>query len=193
MLRRRHLQRGEHLVRLDAEASRDLRDRRGPAELVLQLLRGAVDPDQVLLQPSRHAHRPGAVAEVPADLPGDGRRGERAELVLQRGIESLDRLDQTDEAHLLDVLERLPSVGKAAGDVVDEIAVQLDQALTDARVAGGPVLAEQTLRLVTFRARRRLGQRALPRRRAAAPRRRRHETRYLVSRTRSPPVRSSTR
>ena len=64
-----------------------------------------------------------------------GRR-EGAELVLQRRVEALDRLDQAEEADLFDVLEGLAAVGEAASDVMDEVAVQLDEALADAADRG---------------------------------------------------------
>ena len=99
-----------------------------------------------------------------------------------------------EEPNLLDVLERLAAVGEAAGDVVDEVAVELDKLLADLRVAGAVELAEQAAHLGTLGGVRRLGDRSLAGRHAvAAPRRWGHEALYLVSRTRRFPVRSSTR
>src|SRR5438105_1985992 len=195
VLGRRDLAGRKHLVRLDAEAVGDLRDRWLAAELVLQLLAHRVDPHQVLLQAPRHPDRPGAVAEVAADLAGDRRRGEGAELVLKGRIEALDGLDEADEADLLDVLQGLAAVGEAARDEVHQIAVQLHQAIAEPPVAGAVELAQQAPHLLSLRRRLGFGDAPLARPlgdRTAAPRRA-HETRYLVRRTRSPPVRSSSR
>src|SRR5205807_8632043 len=143
------------------------------------------------------------------DLAHDGRGGEGAELVLQPRIETLDRVDQPEEAHLLDVFERLAAVGEAAGDVVDEIGVQLHQPVAHRRIAVGGVLAEKPANLFPLAVGGRLGngphpgrsRSPAPRRPGtptglrtrAAPRARGHEMRYFVRRTRRPPVRSSTR
>src|SRR6202030_2109046 len=141
---RRHLHRREHLVRLEPDPVGDLRDRRGPAQLVLERLGRRIHLGEVLLQPAWNPNGPGPVAKVAPDLAGDRWGGEGAELVLQRWVEPLDRLDEPKEADLLDVLERLATVGKAPRDVVDEVAVQLDEALADPRIAGLVELAEQT-------------------------------------------------
>ena len=195
MLGRRHLERGEHVLGLEPDALADLGDARRAAQLAGQLLGGGVDPQEVLLQPSWHPHRPGAVAEVAADLAHDGRRRERAELVPQRGIEALDGVDQAQEADLFDVLERLAAVGEPARDEVDEVGVQLDELVANVRVVVIAVLLQQATHQVAALARRRLGDRAgsLLSRRPVVTGHEAHEALYFVSRTRRPPVRSSTR
>ena len=55
-------------------------------------------------------HRPAAVAEVALELAGDGRRRERRELQPAIGLEPLDRLEQTDERDLAQVVGRLAAV-----------------------------------------------------------------------------------
>ncbi len=121
-------------------------------------------------------------------------RGEGAELVLERRVEPLDRLDQAEEADLLDVLEGLAAVGEATRDVVDEVAVELDEPLADARIAGFVELAKQAPHLGPLGRLRGLRDGPLAGRHAvAATRRGGHDALYLVSRTRRLPVRSSTR
>src|SRR3977135_2977366 len=98
------------------EVRRDLRDRGTASQLLAELFVATHRPAVVLLQPPRHPDRPGAVAKVAPDLAQYGWVRKAAELVLAIGIEAVDRLDEAKEADLHDVLERLTTVGEAAGD-----------------------------------------------------------------------------
>ncbi len=122
------------------------------------------------------------VAKVLNSLPSDG-------------IEALDGVDEPEEADLLDVLEWLAAVAEAASDEVDEVGVEVDQLVADRRVARVAVLLEQAAHQVAALARRRLGDGpgSLLVRRPVVTGQSGHDARYFVSRTRRPPVRSSTR
>ena len=85
-----------------------------------------------LLEPPRHPDRPALVAEVALDLADDRRGGVRRELDAALGLEPVDRLDQPDRADLDQVLEGLAAVAEAAGAVLDQREVEVDQV-----VAGG--------------------------------------------------------
>jgi hypothetical protein len=63
-----------------------------------------------LLHATGHAHGPPAVAEVPLELAGDGRRRERRELQPAIGLEPLDRLEEPDERDLAQVVRGLTAV-----------------------------------------------------------------------------------
>ena len=103
----RGLQRLDDLVLVGAGRLRELRDRRGPAELRRLRLDRSREPDAELLDPARHVERPRAVAEVALDLADDGRHRVRGELHLALGVEALDREQQADRADLDEVLLRL--------------------------------------------------------------------------------------
>ena len=80
-----------------------------------------------LLQRARHADGPALVAEVALDLADHVGRGVGGERHLAVQLEAVDRLDQADRAHLLDVLQRLAAAGVAAGQRAHERQVALDQ------------------------------------------------------------------
>ena len=96
-----------------------------------------------LLERARHADRPALVAEVALDLADDVRRGVGGERDLALELEAVDRLDQADRAHLLDVLERLAAAGVAARERAHQRQVALDQLLARRRVAALVVAAQQ--------------------------------------------------
>ena len=56
------------------------------------------------------------VAEVSTQLAGDGRRGVSAELGLLRQVEALDRLEQCEKGHLLEVVAVQAPPGVAVGE-----------------------------------------------------------------------------
>ena len=80
-----------------------------------------------------HAHRPAAVAEVTLQLTGDRRRGERRELQAPVGLEALDRLEQSDQRDLAQVVGRLAAVREAAGEELGEAHVLLDELVAQRR------------------------------------------------------------
>src|ERR1022692_4084064 len=109
-------------------------------------------------------------------------------------MRTADLYADEDQPYLLDVLEGLAAIGEPAGDVMDEIAVELDEAFANSRVARLVEFAQQTPHLGPLSRLRRLRDRSLARRHTvAATRRGGHDALYLVSRTRRLPVRSSTR
>ena len=70
-------------------------------------------------------------------------RGVGGERHVARELEAVDRLDQPDGAHLLDVLQRLAAPGVAARQRAHERQVALDQLLARRRVALVVVAAQQ--------------------------------------------------
>src|ERR1700716_4095900 len=130
------------------EVRRDLRHRGTASQLLAELFLAAHRPAVVLLQPPRHPERPGAVAKVAPYLAHDGRRRKAAELVLAIGVEAFDRLDEAKEADLHDILERLTTVGEAAGDELHQLGVELDEAFAGRWVPARGVGAEETSDLV---------------------------------------------
>src|SRR6202035_3310613 len=109
----------------------DLGDGGLAPQLVAELLARTHGAHVVLLETTGHADGPGAVAEVALDLADDRRGREGAELVLQRRVEPLDGLDQAEEADLLDVLLGLTAIDEAPREVVDQVGVELDEAVAD--------------------------------------------------------------
>src|SRR5262249_28037711 len=130
-------QRGAHLhglqdvVGLHPETFGHLGDCRLPVQLVLHRLVGPNHLLVELLQAAGEAYRPPLVAEVTPDLSQDRGRCEGGELVAHVRVEPVDRLDQTQEAHLDYVLQRLATVLKAPGQEVDEALVATNKLLTD--------------------------------------------------------------
>ena len=68
---------------------------------------GAVELEVQLLHPPGHPNRPTPVAEVTLQLTEDCGHGERRELQTAVGLEPLDRLEQTHERDLAEIVERL--------------------------------------------------------------------------------------
>ena len=129
------LARLEQLLERDAEPLRELRRRRGAAELARQRLAGRLEPDRQLLQVARHAHRPALVAEVALELAQDRRDGEAREGRLARRIEAVDRLQQPERGDLDQVVERLAAALVAAGELARERQKALDELLARELIA----------------------------------------------------------
>ena len=100
-----------------------------------QLRHGAVDLQRELLQVARHAHRPGAVAEVALDLAEDRRDGVAGERDLALEVEAVDRLDEAQRGDLQEVVERLLRALVAARELARERQEALDERLAVDRVA----------------------------------------------------------
>src|SRR5262249_37321443 len=92
-----------------------------------------------------------AVAEVSLDLARDRRYREAGELGAALRIEPVDRLDQSDRAHLNEILERLSRSRVTARDRADEREVQGNQPVAGIRIARLLVPAEQDIRLPRVR------------------------------------------
>ncbi len=119
----------------------DLFDRRGPAEDVGQGLLGLGELRAQFLQAARDVHGPGGVAEVALDLAGDVREGERGELDLALGVVAVDGFDETDGAHLDDVLDVQTAASCAGAEAprgeLHEGEVHLDQGVAGVLVLAG--------------------------------------------------------
>src|SRR5918995_2376894 len=148
-IRRAHFHGLEHLLRRGLQLLGDLRDTRRAAEASGEALDGARHRRVQLLERARHADCPALVAEVALDLADHvrGRVGGERHLALE--LEAVDRLDQADRAHLLDVLERLAAPRVAPRERAHQREVALDQLLAGGRVAVLAVAAQQGAVLLT--------------------------------------------
>src|SRR6266508_4491574 len=79
---------------------------------------------------------------MPLQLAEDGRGGEGRELEATGGIEALDRLEQSDERDLDEVVARLATVREPAGEEVGQRGVFLDELVAHGAVAGAAVNLE---------------------------------------------------
>ena len=131
----------QHVFLGELEMNSKLGHGRCPAVALGQFGSGLVERELELLQPPRHPDRPALVAEVPLDLPHDGRSRIRRELHTAPEVEPVDRLDQPDRGDLDEVVERLAAVAEPPGEVFDQREVQLDQLVAD-RAALGVVLGQ---------------------------------------------------
>ena len=99
--------------------------------------------DACLLITPRYPDRAAAIAQVPLDLPEDVRDRERRKLDFPIGLETIDRLDEPDRAHLHEILETLAAVRIRAGNRHDQWDVRLDQAFSSGEVPLLPIRAQQ--------------------------------------------------
>ena len=106
-----------------------------------------------LLDPTRHAHRPSLVAEVPLQLSDDRRRRERRELQAAFGLEALDGLQQTDERDLAQIVERLAAMLEPSREELGEPHVGFDELVAQIAVVGAAVLREPRVELAAARLR----------------------------------------
>jgi hypothetical protein len=96
---------------------------------------GALDLERHLLQVARHAHRPGAVAEVALDLAEDRRDRVAGERHLAGGVEAVDGLDEAQRRDLDEVVHRLVGALVAPRELPGQRQVTLDQRVAQRRVA----------------------------------------------------------
>ncbi len=68
------------------------------------------------LHPAGDVQLPGVVPEIALELAVDGRHGVRQEGVAAAGVEAVDRLDQAEARHLVEVLAALGRAAVAPGD-----------------------------------------------------------------------------
>jgi len=132
----------DRLFLLDPGRGRELGDRRRPAELGRQLVEDAGEPKAELLEASGHVHRPRLVAEVPADLPDDGRHRIAREVDAAIDVEPVDRLDEADRSDLNEILERLAAPGIPQRERADE-RHELDERLVPGGLVAVPVVGDQ--------------------------------------------------
>ena len=106
------------LSRLKTQMLRDHLDGRGQTRTLLRSSRSAWATRRAQsLDRTRHMHGPTSVTEVTADLAEDGRLGEGEERAASRGLVSVNCLDKPDAGGLIEILDRLASSSKAAGEV----------------------------------------------------------------------------
>jgi hypothetical protein len=99
------------------------------AELLGERLTCGVDLRPQLLQPARNPDVPTLVAEMAAQLTEDGGHGIPGEAAAPRGIEAVDRLDQADGGHLVQVLVGLAAALEPPGGVLGHRQMEPDQLL----------------------------------------------------------------
>ena len=107
----------EDLLGADPDAPGDLVRCRGATALGLEVVRDALHADRELLQVARHAQGPALIAEMAPELAQYGRHGERRERCRAGWIEAVDRLQQAERGHLLEVFERFVAPRIAAREL----------------------------------------------------------------------------
>jgi len=127
-----------------------------------ELAHRTIDLQRHLLQVSRDAHRPRAVAEVALDLAEDGGDGVAGERDLAVEVEAVDGLDQPERGDLHEVVERLLRALVTTGQLAGEREEALDEHLAVDGVAPVQVaLEERPVLLSAVRRARRLVGRCL--------------------------------
>ena len=132
----------DHVLLPNRDALGELPRGRRPPELLVQDRRGITHREVQLLDPTRHAHRPAAIPEVPLELTQDRRGRERAETHAMIGIEALDGLQQTHHRDLAQVLERLATVHHAPRQRLGQPRVLRDQLVAERALTRPAILAE---------------------------------------------------
>src|SRR5680860_1236253 len=107
---------------------------RGAVELDGELLDDLVQTDVEVLQRPRDLDRPALVPEVALDLAENGGCGVGGEFHPAGDVETVDRLDQTDRAHLNQVLDRLAPGSEAARETANQGKVPGDGLLTGRQI-----------------------------------------------------------
>jgi hypothetical protein len=82
-----------------------------------QVFAGDGDLAAEVLQPARYSHCPATIAKVPTDLAEDGRDGESGEGAAPR-VEPVHRVEQSDRAHLDEIVVWLTASAEPLGKVV---------------------------------------------------------------------------
>ena len=132
----------EDVVSGDVEMEGDLGNTRGATELLRELVHGGAEAQIQLLALAWWANRPGSIAEVSLELTLDRCRREGRELDVSAGIEALDRLQQTDECNLNQIVERLSPVCESTRNVYREALVRLDELVANAPFTRSLILDE---------------------------------------------------
>jgi hypothetical protein len=133
----------DDVVAVDPEVCGDLVDGGRASGPDRQFVDRPAHGDVELFGAAGHLHRPGRVPEVALDLAFDRAAGERRERHPDGDVETVDRLDQRQHRHLLDVTVAARSVLEAAGDVDRQAHVLLDDPVPDASTARPAILLEQ--------------------------------------------------
>ena len=139
------LARLEHILGIDAGVLGDLGCGGRGAGRPGELLTHPLDAHGELLEVARHAQRPAVVAEVALDRADDARYRVGREGGLAAGVEAVDRLDEREACHLLEVLERLGAASVTAGQAAREREVAFDQQVACTRVVGVVIGEEESL------------------------------------------------
>jgi len=120
-----------------------LRDRRGPFELGLQLGGACSERDVQLLEPARNPDRRCSISEMPLDLADDVRNCVGRQIDAAVELEPVDRVDQSDRADLYKIVVLLTPACKAPGKLADKREVLVDQLLAGPEVSMSVVLVQQ--------------------------------------------------
>src|SRR5204863_9747009 len=96
--------------------------------------------ERVVLDRPGNPHRPSVVAEVALELAEDAGDGEGGEADTALGVEAVDRVDQPDARHLLEVLQRDRLAAVAVGEPTGQRQEALDQ-LSSGRPVAEPHIA----------------------------------------------------
>ena len=132
-------QRLEHLFLRHPGLGRQLGDGGRAAQLLAQDADDVAEPQVQLLHAAGRPHRPALVAEVALQLADDGVGGVGGELDLAAGSKRSTALMQADRRDLHEVVEGLAAVAEAAGQVLGQPEVGLDQLVAE---RGSRVLSE---------------------------------------------------
>ena len=100
-----------------------------------------------LLGTTRHFQRPRRVPEMPLDLALDRASGERRERHAERGIEPIDRFDEREHRHLLDVVVASGTRVEALRDVDGEAHVLFDDLVAEPAATSARESLEQLRRV----------------------------------------------
>src|SRR5207248_7363688 len=111
-------------------------------EILGQRVEHRTQAEVQLLHPAGHAHRPSLVAEMALQLPHDRGRRVRRELEAALRVETVDRFEQAHRGHLYEVVEGLPAVHEASGEVLGESQVGLYEVVAQLGVAGAAEFLE---------------------------------------------------
>src|SRR3954454_4946357 len=112
-------ERFEHVLEAGVDGLGELADGGRAPELCGQRFGGRLEAQRTLLDVAGNPNRAAVVAEVAFELAEDGGDGEAGEGVSARGVEALDRLQQSERGHLVQVVEVGPSA-ISAGEVTGE-------------------------------------------------------------------------
>jgi hypothetical protein len=105
------------------------------AQALRSQVRLAPECRRKLLLAARDADRRRAIAQVPAQLAFDRRRGIRGERNASTCVEASSRGDEPDRSHLHEIVQRLAASGIAAGERTHKRQVPADEVYARLRTA----------------------------------------------------------
>jgi hypothetical protein len=135
----------EDCLGADAHALRQFVDRGRSLKLTRQRFSDGSERDDQVLLGAGDVQPPGPVAQVSAQLTGDGRHRERAEPLPALGIKSIDRLHEAEARDLNQIVGRSPARPKTPRERPRQWQVLLDQGGPFARIAAPPRVGQSKL------------------------------------------------